>query len=180
VQRGSGSHDHTERGPPNPSLMPTRTWVHWSRRLRVGRTCVRHSSWSLGSQEAKTLFAMRRKSPQQKKQLSYERDRRNVYGENSKSSRKNIRRNKRIVNRRDRHGEKQSLRLADSETGGVRAGDRFGVVRRRKRWQKIADIPLADVVILKLDRRVREGISSARAAEAAKAAVSASRRKPRT
>jgi hypothetical protein len=28
--------------------MPTRTWVHWSRRSRVGRTCVRHSSWSLG------------------------------------------------------------------------------------------------------------------------------------
>jgi hypothetical protein len=28
--------------------MPTRTWVHWHRRSRVGRTCVRHSSWSLG------------------------------------------------------------------------------------------------------------------------------------
>jgi hypothetical protein len=28
--------------------MPTRTWVHWDRRSRVGRTCVRHSSWSLG------------------------------------------------------------------------------------------------------------------------------------
>lgn len=40
----------------------------------------------------------RRRSPQEKKALSYARDRRNVYGENDKSSRKNIRRNKRSPN----------------------------------------------------------------------------------
>jgi len=32
----------------------------------------------------------RRKTPQEKKQLSYDRDRRSIYGENDKSSRKNI------------------------------------------------------------------------------------------
>jgi hypothetical protein len=45
---------------------------------------------------------MARKSPQVKKALNYAKDRRNDYGENDKSSRKNIRRNKRTPNRADR------------------------------------------------------------------------------
>ncbi|WP_194828528.1 hypothetical protein [Nocardia sp. XZ_19_231] len=45
---------------------------------------------------------VRRRSPQEKKSLSYAKDRRNGYGENDKSSRKNIPRNKRIRNRVDR------------------------------------------------------------------------------
>ena len=36
---------------------------------------------------------VKRKSPQEKKALSYAKDRRNTYGENDKSSRKNIPRN---------------------------------------------------------------------------------------
>ena len=40
-----------------------------------------------------------RSSPQEKKRLSYAKDRRNDYGENDKSSRKNIRRNKRACQR---------------------------------------------------------------------------------
>ena len=42
---------------------------------------------------------MARRSPQEKKTLSYAKDRRNDYGENDKSSRKSIRRNKRVPNR---------------------------------------------------------------------------------
>ncbi|UGT42762.1 hypothetical protein LTV02_04940 [Nocardia yamanashiensis] len=44
---------------------------------------------------------VRRKSPQEKKSLSYAKDRRNDYGENDKSSRRNIRRNKRFPHRAD-------------------------------------------------------------------------------
>ncbi|MFD9407178.1 hypothetical protein ACFWBN_09205 [Streptomyces sp. NPDC059989] len=38
---------------------------------------------------------MRQRSPQEKKRLSYLKDRRNVYGENQKSSRRNIPRSRR-------------------------------------------------------------------------------------
>jgi hypothetical protein len=55
---------------------------------------------------------MARRSPQETKALSYAKDRRNDYGENDKSSRKNIRRNKRIPNRADRHRERQVLAAA--------------------------------------------------------------------
>ncbi|HEY0048924.1 MAG TPA: hypothetical protein VGB68_06550, partial [Pyrinomonadaceae bacterium] len=42
---------------------------------------------------------MRKRTPQEKKALSYARDRRNDYGENDKGSRKSIRRNKTFPNR---------------------------------------------------------------------------------
>jgi hypothetical protein len=53
---------------------------------------------------ASKVNSMVRRSPQEKKALSYAKDRRNVYGENDKSSRKNIRRNKRIPNKLRRRG----------------------------------------------------------------------------
>src|SRR2546430_9015821 len=55
---------------------------------------------------------MTRRDPQEKKALSYAKDRRNAYGENDKSSRRNIRRNKRVPNRADRHREYQVLSAA--------------------------------------------------------------------
>src|SRR4028119_181715 len=50
---------------------------------------------------------MERKTPQEKKRLSYAKDRRNTYGENDKSSRKNIRRRKRHPNRSNRRTARQ-------------------------------------------------------------------------
>ncbi len=55
---------------------------------------------------------MARRRPQEKKTLSYAKDRRNDYGENDRSSRKSIRRNKRVPNRADRHREHQVLAIA--------------------------------------------------------------------
>lgn len=49
----------------------------------------------------------RRLTPQQKKALSYERDRRNVYDENDKSSRKNIPLRKRLVSKANRHADRR-------------------------------------------------------------------------
>ncbi|MFE2009824.1 hypothetical protein [Streptomyces sp. NPDC059491] len=45
---------------------------------------------------------MERRTPQEKKRLSYLKDHRNNYGENDKSSRKSIRRNKRFPNSANR------------------------------------------------------------------------------
>jgi hypothetical protein len=97
-----------------------------------------------------------RKSPQQQKQLSYERDRRNEYGENSKSSRKNIPRRKQGVNQANRHAAKQLLGVTDSETGEPQPGS---VVRRPQTWRKVADIPLGEMVAKKLFRRARFGMT---------------------
>lgn len=55
---------------------------------------------------------MTRKTPQEKKALSYARDRRNSYGENAKSFRKNTPLRKRLVNRANRHRNGQDLGAA--------------------------------------------------------------------
>jgi hypothetical protein len=109
---------------------------------------------------------MKRKTPQEKKRESYLHDRRNTYGENSKSSRRNIARNKRLRSRVER-------RLARTAFGpGVgldveRVDDvEARVVRQRRRaWTKCPDEPLRKVVEEKLERRVELGMLGA--AEAA-------------
>ena len=114
-----------------------------------------------------------RSSPQEKKRLSYAKDRRNDYGENDKSSRKNIRRNKRVPNRADRHREHQVLAIAT----GVRIVDEAVELAEAKllakksmwmtkRWRKYRDAPLADIVMNRLRRRVRLGMQDPSAAEA--------------
>ncbi|GAB2533852.1 hypothetical protein [Nocardia heshunensis] len=108
-----------------------------------------------------------RKSPQEKKILSYAKDRRNDYGENDKSSRKAIRRNKRLPNRADRRSGRQIMATA---TGAVeaevpaRAEIKLRSTRSvwdTRRWRKHPDIPLGDFVIRKLQRRAAREIRSA-------------------
>jgi hypothetical protein len=96
-----------------------------------------------------------RRTPQEKKQLSYEHDRRNNYGENDKSSRKSIRRSKRYPNRSNRHHDRQVL---DGASGPVdeRVADVIEqtlYVKRRRRWRKWPDIPLGIHVEAVLERR---------------------------
>jgi hypothetical protein len=62
-----------------------------------------------------------RRSPQEKKALSYAKDRRNAYGENDKSSRRNIPLRKRLVNRANRHAAQQQLREASGAAEAERA-----------------------------------------------------------
>lgn len=92
-------------------------------------------------------------SPQDKKRLSYERDRRNAFGENSKSSRKNISRQKAIVNRQNRREVSRQLWQMDVETGESERR-----LRAPKRWHKRADVPLKQHVFMRLERRVRLGM----------------------
>jgi hypothetical protein len=103
----------------------------------------------------------RRRSPQEKKKLSYERDRVNVYGQNDKASRKRIRKFKASSVRALRHKtrkfaehaaqagdpERADAALADHRTlKGLRGGNR----RRRK----FRDFPLALVLDERPVRRV--------------------------
>ncbi|UFS95218.1 hypothetical protein [Nocardia huaxiensis] len=114
-----------------------------------------------------------RKTPQQKKALSYARDRRNDYGENDKSSRRNIRRNKREPNRSDRHREHQVLSGATGTSADVDLAERVETELQREksrwmsmRWRKWRDAPLGETVEYRLRRRARLGIADPATTEA--------------
>lgn len=114
---------------------------------------------------------MRRKTPRQKKELSYRKDRRNAYGENDKSSRKSIRQNERVLHRSDRRREYQTL----TEAHGAAIADeteaaelKLAATRPRQspqQWRKWPDQPLGDHIESRLRRRVQQGIDKAVGAE---------------
>jgi hypothetical protein len=103
------------------------------------------------------------KTPQEKKRLSYLRDRRNNYGENDKSSRKNIRRNKRIPNSANRRGAQTALAALLGSPDGLRADaveERMNG-RRPKAWRKFPDAPLGSMVTGTLEHRAGSGMADA-------------------
>lgn len=105
----------------------------------------------------------KRKSPQEKKRLSYSKDRRNWYGENDKSSRKNIARNKRNRQRSERHGAQQQLSAAVGpvdESVEMALDERLARARRGNRWRKSPDAQLGLYVADRLARRADKGISA--------------------
>ncbi|GAA0972364.1 hypothetical protein GCM10009551_000650 [Nocardiopsis tropica] len=99
----------------------------------------------------------RRRSPQEKKALSYARDRRNDYGENDKSSRRNIPLSKRIARRADRRIAATALAAgrggADADSGA--AAQERAERRRPGVWRKWPDGPLGVHVECGLERRAR-------------------------
>ena len=108
---------------------------------------------------------MASKDPREQKALSYVRDRRNVYGENNKSSRKNIRRNKRVPHRADRHREHQVLTAATGFGVTAEVAERAETTLYAKksmwltkRWRKWRDAPLVEVIESKLRRRAASGM----------------------
>ena len=112
---------------------------------------------------------MRRRSPQEKKALSYARDRRNAYGENDKSSRTSIRYRKRLPHRADRRREHQTLdratgALVDGLGAAAQEALQGKLPKRRAFWfAKRPDIPLAEHVVDRL--RARLGDDPGRTAE---------------
>jgi hypothetical protein len=90
----------------------------------------------------------RAKTPQEKKTLSLEKDRRNSYGENDKSSRKNIPRAKARVNRANRHVEQRILdgAVGEPDEEVENAVEQHLLGRRRKVWRKWADQPLGKLL----------------------------------
>jgi hypothetical protein len=108
----------------------------------------------------------RRRSPQDDKRLSYAKDRRNEYGENDKSSRKNIPRARRHAARANRRKASEALaatRGAADPDLAEQAQERFER-RRPQRWDKWPDEPLHVTVTGALEARAeREGPDSANA-----------------
>jgi len=114
----------------------------------------------------------RRRDPLREKALDYARQRHNDYGENPKSSRRNIRRNKRAPLRAERHRARQDLAGAEGVlVAGLGEDVEQRWMRRRSKigsaafWGKLADAPLDEWVTGRLERRVRLGIDDAATAE---------------
>ncbi len=108
---------------------------------------------------------MARRTPQEKKALSYTKDRRNSHGQNDKASRKIIRKHKRTPNRADRRREQLVLATAAGTAVAIdlaeQAEARLLVKKSMwltKRWRKGRDAPLAAIVEYKLRRRARTGV----------------------
>ncbi len=97
---------------------------------------------------------MKEKTPQEKKALSYARDRRNNFGANDKASRKHIPLRKAQVNRVYRREVNEVLDQV-VEQGLDKADELEGTTRniKRKDWKKAPDEPLGDVVQQKVERR---------------------------
>jgi hypothetical protein len=97
----------------------------------------------------------RQKTPQEKKAESYAFERRDTYGENNKSSRKNVPRRKIRINREYRRTIRQKLVL--SNTGlSEELADTIDVEAKnihREPFRKWSGTPLREVVEAKLERR---------------------------
>lgn len=92
------------------------------------------------------------KSPQEKKQASLDHDRRNAYGENDKSSRRNIPRSKQRSHQAERRAAKEPLAKVKGtvEEEGATAEElrsrTRGLLQKRNGFRKRPDAPLRDVL----------------------------------
>jgi hypothetical protein len=95
------------------------------------------------------------KSPRQKKVASLSRDRRNVYGENDKATRKNLPRKKARINRAFRHEVHQGLRVdgAPVEKLALEELDQEVGAVRRKKFKKQPDLPLVEFIDRQREKR---------------------------
>lgn len=99
------------------------------------------------------------KTPREKKQLSYANDRRNTYGENQKSSRKNIPRSKQLSHQDERRAVRQALITAQGGIEDEVADEaqsqalRKGLMKKLKAFRKSPDTPLGEVIEQRLRNR---------------------------
>jgi len=107
------------------------------------------------------------KSPTEKKGLSLKRDRRNIFGENSKASRKNIAKGKRRRQMTERREIVQLLGRLTGEVDDDAASDaelrvKLTITHSKNRgFEKLPDKPLAEVIQRKLTRRRQKGMLGA-------------------
>ena len=109
----------------------------------------------------------KKKTPQEKKAESYEKDRRYSYGNNAKAARKAVPRNKANVNRANRHAASQSLADVEGRVDGDRADAAEARLdaKRPKTWKKVPDRPLGEVVPRQLKRRAARDEASKESVE---------------
>jgi len=98
---------------------------------------------------------MKKRTPQEKKKLSLERDRRNAYGESPHNARKNIPLRKALANRATRHQVNQQLGYEGVGLDDELADDIESRVKHKapQAWIKYPDKPLGEVVARKLQTR---------------------------
>jgi hypothetical protein len=98
---------------------------------------------------------MREKTPQEKKRLSLQKDRRNVYGEAPHATRKSIPLRKKLRNRANRHQQESQLPAGPLCVGAGAADEIESGMRRRtpQIWKKSPDAPLGEVIAKKQWRR---------------------------
>ena len=98
---------------------------------------------------------MKRLTPQEKKALSYERDRRNTYGNSPQAARKAIPLRKALRNRANRHLQNQQLRYSGPAPAESLADEFESLMYRRapRVWRKDADSPLGEVIAGKVEWR---------------------------
>ncbi len=91
---------------------------------------------------------MRKKTPQEKKSLSYAKDCRNIYGENDKTSRIAIRKNKTFPNRAFRKHINDTLQSAIGAVDLEKAESVDVEIKeiKRRKWKKVADAPLGQII----------------------------------
>ena len=89
---------------------------------------------------------MPRKTPHQKKQESYEKDRRNTYGESGARSRFAVARRKRNRRSRERAAARQALNIAVQDPEKAERLEATETVIYGGRWRKYPDEPLGDVL----------------------------------
>ena len=98
----------------------------------------------------------KQRSPQEKKAFSYANDRRNIYGENDKASRKAIPARKAGENRKVRRKARQSVEMLDNADEGTAEVVESSLRHDSERvggWKKSPDAPLADYIALQARRR---------------------------
>jgi hypothetical protein len=108
-----------------------------------------------------------RQTPQEKKRLSYERDRRNCYGESPHAARKSIPLRKALRNRANRHYQNQPLKqLAGHapDTESCDSAESQVYHRAPNDWRKHPDAPLGEIVAGKVERREMMRIQGGRRA----------------
>jgi hypothetical protein len=100
------------------------------------------------------------KTPQQKKALSYSKDRRNVFGENDKASRKAIPARKAGESRKVRRKATQALDAVvhlDDEAADLLESSLRHDVERVGGWKKTPDASLSEYLERQARRRARRG-----------------------
>src|SRR5215470_10705939 len=98
---------------------------------------------------------MTKRTPQEKKMLSYSRDRRNVYGEAPHAARKNVPLRKALRNRANRHYANQQLEYQGTGFDESLADEVESRTRHRapQTWEKFRDAPLGEVLARKIRKR---------------------------
>lgn len=116
-----------------------------------------------------------RKTPQEKKGLSFQKDGRNAYGNNDKASRKGLPRKKKLTNRAYRRRANAPLmqpHVASDPDVEISIDPRL-VVSSPRWWPRIkqSDRPLAEHVLMQLYRRACKGMISEEAYDDTEARV---------